>query len=222
MTSKINLRTAQLLCSRICHDLVGPIGAVNTAIELMQDEGDDIMDVEAFKVLARSALEANRKLAFFRTVFGLGASYDSTIKTSGLIDLANGLVAAGKVDLLWDQGMPSDIPSISSKILMLQIFLAIEALPRGGAVHIRMQSFSDGDAIACIAEGEGAGFQTEVGNVLDGAMSENELTPRTIPSYVLTLLAEEAGATIELSQSQDGQIALAVLFSNGLSMVGRP
>ncbi len=219
MTDKIELRTAQILCSRICHDLVGPVGAINTAIELMQDEGDEALDAEALEVLARSALEAGRKLAFFRTVFGLGA-VDAPAKTQGMIDLANGLVASGKVSLQWDPDMPPEFSSISGRILMLLIFSAIEALPRGGGVDIRLQSFSDGDAIACIAEGQGAALHEEVEKTFAGEMSESELTARTIPPYVLMLLARQTGAKIEISQPQQGQVALAVLFADGLTTKG--
>ena len=69
---QIDLKVAQLLSSRLCHDLVGPIGAVNTGLELMEEDSDD--DGAALGLMARSAAEAIRRLAFYRMAFGLGGA----------------------------------------------------------------------------------------------------------------------------------------------------
>jgi len=217
MTSTVDFRTVQLLCSRICHDLVGPVGAINTAIELMGEEGGGALDTEALKVLAKGAGEASRKLAFFRAVFGLGGGRDAPVETARMKDMANGVVATKKVSLQWDPALPGSLAGSISKILMLQVFLAADALPRGGEVGIRVQAFSDGVAVACIAEGSGAVLHPEVEVVLAGKARSEELTARAVPSYVLMLLAKENGASVEFSTPQQGQVALAVLFSKGLS-----
>ena len=217
MTITVDFRTVQLLCSRMCHDLVGPVGAINTAIELMGEEGGGAMDTEALKVLAKSASEASRKLAFFRAVFGLGGDRDTSVETSQLLDLANGIVASRKISIQWDPAIPSTVSGGIGKILMLQVFLSADALPRGGSIGVRVQAFTDGIAVACIAEGNGAVLHPEVEGVLAGITPQAELTARAVPSYVLALLAAENSAAVQFSTPQPGQVALAVLFSNGLS-----
>lgn len=216
MSNPIDIRTLQLLCSRLCHDLIGPVGAINTAIELMGDEGGGALDVEALKVLARSADEANRKLAFFRAVFGLGGNQKTEARLSDLRELTDGLLASGKVTANWDADIPETLPGGVGRILILLAFLAAEALPRGGEVGVRVQAFTDGLGAACIAEGDRAALHSEVEGVLKGEILPDELSARGIPAYVLLLLAEENNAKVEFSSPQAGQIALAVLFSDAL------
>jgi len=215
MNNHIDINVLQLLCSRICHDLVGPVGAINTAIELMADEGSGALDGEALSVLMKSAQDANRKLAFFRSVFGLGGGADVVVQQSHLVELTEGILASGKVTANWDVGIPATVSGSAGKIIMLLVFLAAETLPRGGEVTVRVQTFSDGMAAACIAEGEGAVIRPEVEAVLADKTPSTELSARGVPAYVLALLAHKCGATVEFSSPQPGQVALAVLFSDG-------
>lgn len=213
MDNKIDLRTIQLLASRMCHDLVGPVGAINAAVELLGDE-DGALDAEALKMLAKSAGEANSKLAFFRAVFGLGGSKDQPDQVAQLVELANGVLASGKVKVRWDPDMPATLPGGAGKVVMLLVYLAAEALPRGGEVGVRVQDFSDGLGVACVAEGEGAALREEINDVLKGAAPPEELTARGIPAYLLVLLANNINAKVEFSADQPDQIALAALLSD--------
>ncbi len=218
MNNPVDLRTMQLLCSRICHDLIGPVSAVNTAVELMGDEEDGSLDTEALKVLARSAEEAGRKLTFFRAVFGQAGSRETPVQVGNLIELTNGVLASGKVTVQWDSEIPAMLPGGVGKVLMLLVFLAAETLPKGGNVGVRVQAFSDGLGVACTAEGDGATLRPEIGGVLSGGTPSDEVSARGIPAYVLMLLAEENDAKVEFSSSQPGQVTLAALLSSGLSV----
>lgn len=214
MTDQIDLRTLQLLCSRICHDLVGPIGAVNTAIELMGDDDDGALDAEAMAVLARSAQEANRKLTFFRAVFGLSGGQETDMQSDQLQSLSEGLLMSSKVSLRWAPDFPTSLPGSAGKILMLLVFLSAEALSRGGRIDIRAQEFSDGLAVACVAEGDGADLKPEIQSVLADDWSSDQLSARAVPARILAILARENTARIEFSNAEAGQVTLAVLFSN--------
>lgn len=215
MDSDLDLRTLQLLCSRICHDLVGPIGAVNTAIELMEDEDGGALDAEALAVLARSAQEASRKLTFFRAVFGLSGGQETAIQADQLKELTDGILASGKVSAVWEADFPGSLPGAAGKMLMLLVFLASETLPRGGEVNVRAQAFSDGLAVACTAHGEGAALRPEVEAVLAESADSDELSARGVPARILGILVRENDARIEFSTAEDDQVTLAVLFSAG-------
>lgn len=216
MDTDTDLRTLQMLCSRICHDLIGPIGAVNTAIELMTDE-DDVLDAEALAMLARSAQEANRKLMFFRAVFGLSGGQETTIQADQLKELTDGILASGKVKAKWDAGFPATLPGGAGKMLMLLMFLAAEALPRGGEIAVRAQTFSDGLGIACVAEGTGVSLKSEITSILDGTSTIDQLSARGIPARILTILAREYDARIEYTSAENGQVTMAVLWSGDVS-----
>lgn len=214
MDNDLDLRTLQLLCSRICHDLVGPIGAVNTAIELMEDEDGGALDAEALAVLARSAQEASRKLTFFRAVFGLSGGQETAIQADQLKSLTDGVLASGKVSAVWASDFPAALPGTAGKMLMLLVFLASETLPRGGEIEVRAQSFSDGLAVACTARGEGVALREEVDAVLSDKMPSDQLSARGVPARILTILARENGARIEFTADEEGQVTLAVLLSD--------
>ena len=98
---QVDLRVAQLLSSRLCHDLVGPIGAVNTGLELFQEGFDD--DEKALGLVADSAGEASRRLTFFRGAFGFGAGDKGEATLNEARNLAVGLLASGKVALDWPE-----------------------------------------------------------------------------------------------------------------------
>lgn len=214
MESQLDLRTIQLLCSRLCHDLVGPVGAANTAVELMSEDSGGTLDAEALNVLAKSAQEASRKLSFFRAVFGLGGDQSAPSETAQLKELGDGFLASGKVKTLWDESVPDTLPGSAGKLLMLLVFIAAETLPRGGTVTVRVQSFSDGLGIACIAEGEGATLRAEIEDVLKGNAQTIDLSAREIPAHYLLLMANTIGASVEYSSSDAGQVTLAVLIGN--------
>ena len=70
MSNKIQLRVAELMCSRLCHDLISPISAINNGIELMNENDEGIID-SSIELLGTSAKQALDRLSFYRVAFGL-------------------------------------------------------------------------------------------------------------------------------------------------------
>ncbi len=211
---QVDLSVAQLLCSRLCHDLVGPIGAVNTGLELI-DEGLDA-DGKALELIAQSGREATRRLAFFRIAFGLGAGTGGAASLTEAQELAAGLLAEGKVDLDWpenaDAGPQGSVLSAVVKVVLNMVLMASESLPRGGTVGVRFADLPEGLGVAVTAEGKGAKLRDDIATaVADGARAE-EITARNVHAYFAQVLARDLGALIEPSAGQDGEIRLAVLF----------
>ena len=111
---QMDLRVAQLLSSRLCHDLVGPIGAVNTGLELLQEGFDD--DEKALGLVADSAGEASRRLTFFRGAFGFGAGDKGEATLNEARKLALGLLASGKVALDWPEDADASLQASAVKV----------------------------------------------------------------------------------------------------------
>ncbi len=217
MTSEVSasIKIAQLMCSRLCHDLVSPVGAVNAAVELLGDEDDDgntgETDNEVLRLLARSASEASSRLAFFRAAFGDGGGPDVKIRCDDLAKLAQGAIGGGKISVQWLADGVDSLPNLAGQLVLILALTASEALPRGGIVSVRIQRMDEGLGIACSAEGPGASLKESISSVLSGSGSPDQLSARDVTALYGYLLAMSVDTSIETS-SDEGAIMLAILL----------
>jgi histidine phosphotransferase ChpT len=202
----VDLHVAKLLSSRLCHDLVGPVGAVNSGLELLQegfDEGPD-EDGRALALVVRSADEANRRLAFYRVAFGFGAGAKGQATLDEAGTLAAGFMEYGKITLDWPSGYPQPVKPDVVKVLLNMVLMAMESLPRGGGVGVTASGESAvlrDDLRQALAEGE------------KGAGGENgALSARNVHAYFAQCMARDLGGLIEHSEGQNGEIQFAVIF----------
>ncbi|NQV84430.1 MAG: hypothetical protein HQ494_11485 [Rhodospirillales bacterium] len=215
---QIDLKVAQLLSSRLCHDLVGPIGAVNTGLELMEENSGD--DGGALNLMVRSASEATRRLAFYRIAFGMGAGGGAG--NSALIEartLADGFLENTKVTLDWPNLTPEAIGPVPSgvvKVVLNMILMATESLPRGGVVGLSFMQLDEGLGVGLTASGEGATLREDLGRALaqDAGVVADVVTARNVHAYLAQCLACDLGGKIEHSVGLSGEVQLAVLFPN--------
>ena len=211
---KVDLSVAQLLCSRLCHDLVGPLGAVNTGLELL-DEGLDA-DGKALELIALSGSEGTRRLAFFRIAFGHGAGTGGKATLTEARTLAAGLLAEGKVGLDWpenaDAGPQGPVLPAVVKVILNMVLVASESLPKGGTVGLRFAELPEGLGVAVTAEGQDAKLRDDIGTAMADGAEVGELTARNVHGYFAQTLARDLGALIEPSSGQAGEIRLAAIF----------
>jgi histidine phosphotransferase ChpT len=192
----LELTLIELISSRICHDLVGPVGAVNAGAELMGEDG--VGDDEALALMRKSGLEAARRLQLFRLAFGRAGS---SVDTAAMRDAAKQTYAAeGKVVLDWPD-FPID-PS-HGRIVLNMVMLAREALPFGGTLSV----MRDSGKVTVVGEGKRAALRPEIMNVLEKDVSAEALDPRNVQAFFLRKLANLGGGELSVLQ-QDGNIAL--------------
>ncbi len=207
---QVDLRVAQLLSSRLCHDLVGPIGAVNTGLELLQEGFDD--NEKAWGLVADSAGEASRRLTFFRFAFGLGGGDKGKSTLSQARDLTVGLLASGKVALDWPEDADASLQAPAVKVILNLVLMASESLPRGGAVGIEFAVLDEGMGIAVTATGEDARLSEDLQSALAEGAAAEDLTARNVHGYFAQCLARDSGTLIEHSRGLGGEIRFAVIF----------
>ena len=97
----IDLKLASLMSSKLCHDVIGPIGAVCNGIELVSDDGNEDMRAEALKLVNESAGEASARLQFYRLAFGLAGGMGQEVSLRDARTLCRDLLSYGKVGLDW-------------------------------------------------------------------------------------------------------------------------
>jgi histidine phosphotransferase ChpT len=190
---------ASLLCSRLCHDLMSPVGALNNGIELLADEQDPDMRDRCMDLLAESARTTANKLKFFRLAFGAAGGFGDAVDSSEARAALEGLLA-GRIELGWMVG-DSKVSKTATKLLLNLALIAGDALVRGGRLDIGAEG-EGGTEIAIRAEGPRI--------VLDGAIrdtllngAEGGVEARTAGAWLAHSLASEAGGSIQLSQPSD-------------------
>src|SRR6201991_5296934 len=122
---------AALLVSRVCHDLVGPLGAVVNGMEVLEDERDPAMRADAIKLVTMSADQALARIQFMRIAFGAAGSAGAELDLGEIGRLVTGLFAGSKIKLEWNVANVH-WPKDWAKLLMNATLLAADCLPRGG------------------------------------------------------------------------------------------
>jgi histidine phosphotransferase ChpT len=212
MAFQIDMQVAELLASRLCHDLVGPIGAVNNGMELLEDE-DLGMSEDAIQLSASSARQAANLLQFYRLAYGMaggriGADFGA------LQELAAGFLASSKATLDWTAEQPvGDAPEGLGKLLLNLIVLGEECLPRGGTLGVTLSSAAAGLEVAVTANGTGARLREESQPVLADDVVIDELTPRNVHGYFTRLLAQRMGSELIVESPGTDNVRLLVTLT---------
>jgi histidine phosphotransferase ChpT len=184
-----DLDLAALLCSRVCHDVISPVGAIANGLEMLDDPNlEDDMRKIANDMVRSSAKTATAKLKFCRIAYGAAGSAGSVIDLGEAGEAARAFVGEEKVKLDW-QLPRENRPKQEVKLVLNMLLLAIAGIPRGGTVTVS----PDGRGFLLRAVGERAKVPEAIGSVLSGAADPATLDARLVQPYYATRLATAAG-----------------------------
>ena len=158
---------AALLVSRVCHDLVGPLGAVVNGMEVLEDERDPAMRADAIKLVTMSADQALARIQFMRIAFGAAGSAGAELDLGEFGRLVEGLLQGGKVQLTWN-AQRLYWGKDWGKLLMNATLLAADCLPRGGVVTVETSSDASAPSFHIRAQGLNARVTDDVAQALSG------------------------------------------------------
>jgi histidine phosphotransferase ChpT len=192
-----DLDLAALLCSRVCHDVISPVGAITNGLELLDVEDDATMREMAMDLVKKSARQASAKLQFCRIAFGAAGSAGSMIDLGEAGDVAKAFVGDEKIKLDW-QAPRENRPKQQVKLLLNMMLVGMASIPRGGVV--RAEAIGTGFSVR--ASGEGARIFEKTAQVLNGSVNLEEIDARLIQPYYTKRLAAAAG--LPLSMTMDG------------------
>lgn len=198
-----DLQLAELMAARLCHDLVGPIGAVANGIELL---GDGNPDAEVTSLIAVSARQAARRLQWFRVAFGSGGSLPASAIFGETRRIAAGLFDEGRVALDWpapDAAIEAAATRTAAKLALNLGLTAIECLPRGGTVHVRVAPKGAGLALNVAAAGAQARLPDDLQVAFREGVALSDLTPKAVPAYLAARLAQQLSARLAMNSSSD-------------------
>ena len=201
---------ASLLCSRLCHDLLSPVGALNNGIELLADEQDPEMREKCLELLAESARASANKLKFFRLAFGAGGGFGDEIDTREARAALEGLYGPEKrIDLGW-MVAGDRLPKGAVKLLLNLAMIAGDALVRGGRLDVGAERSDDAIEMVIRAEGPRVLVDPLLRETIVKGESHGKVEPRAAGAWLAHGLAAEAGGTIKLSDIEDEVLLIGV------------
>lgn len=201
----MSVEFASLLCSRLCHDLMSPVGSMSNGLELLADEDDPEMRARCMELLADSARASADRLKFFRLAFGAGGGFGDAVPAAELKAAIEGLLRGNKrIQLGWLVEAPT-IEKTAAKILLNLGMIGIDALARGG----RLDVGAENGEVVVRAEGTRLTLDAEVRSVLAGAADDGAMSARTSGAWLVRRLAEAEGGRIELADHEQGVLLLA-------------
>ncbi len=190
---------ASLLCSRLCHDLLSPVGAMNNGLELMADENDPEMREQVMGLLADSASSTANKLKFFRLAFGAAGGFDSEIDANEAKTAIEGLFCStGKVQLQWAVTPPT-LAKPAIKVLLNLALIAGDALVRGGVLEVGAELQNGITEMAVKADGPRVILDPEIRKALLGDVPDHEIAPRGAAAWLAQQLVRKHGGSIRAS-----------------------
>src|SRR5271156_5262884 len=142
MASLTPLDLAALLCSRVCHDVISPVGAIINGLEVLDGEEDEEMRAIAMELIKKSAISASARLQFCRLAFGAAGSYGGAIHTGGAGNVARNIFANDRTILRWI-GRRRLASRNSVKLLLNMCLIAAGAAPRGGVITVEISGEDD-------------------------------------------------------------------------------
>jgi histidine phosphotransferase ChpT len=214
MTSPTDL--AALLCSRLCHDMLSPVGAMANGLELLAEEQDPEMRRRCVELLEQSARISADKLKFFRLAFGAAGGFGEAVPVDEAKDVIAALASdAKRVRLNWAIEEAS-LPKPAVKVMLNLAQIALDALVRGGDLDIGAERRGDGAGgtnveIVARASGERIAFDETIGAALQGELAENEITSRTAAAYMIGLIAQEHGGGLQHKRTEKALVLGAVI-----------
>ncbi len=202
------LDLAALLCSRVCHDVISPVGAIVNGLEVLDDEKDEDMRVFALDLIKRSANTASARLQFCRLAFGAAGSAGASIDTGDAEKVVRGLMEDDKTKIIWN--VPRVLmPKNKVKLVLNLCLIAQAAVPRGGEIHVTITG-DDGATMQVDAKGANAKLAHHVPALVAGAPENGSVDAHGIQPFYTGLVARECGMAVNIDVKPD-HVAIAAI-----------
>ncbi|AYG60160.1 histidine phosphotransferase family protein [Rhizobium jaguaris] len=200
---------AALLCSRVCHDVISPVGAINNGLELLDEGG---ADADAMELIRTSALNASVRLKFARLAFGASGSVGASIDTGEAERAAKDFAAAEKkTEVTWI-GPRAIIPKNRVKLLLNLFLVAYGSIPRGGNIEVTLENPDLDAKFTITAKGRLMRVPPKFAEICSGTLEE-AVDAHSIQPYYTVLLADESGMELSYNATPEELTFVAAMRS---------
>jgi len=192
------LDLAALLCSRVCHDLISPTGAIVNGLEVLEEDGDAETKTFAMDLIKKSARTASARLQFCRIAFGAAGSAGAQIDLGDAEAMARGFIEDDKIKLAWNL-QRALLPKNRVKLLMNMLVVATQTIPRGGM--LKVDAVGEGEAMGfrITASGLNARIPQAIPGLLEGRSDNGTIDAHAIQPFYTGLLARSCGVAVSLA-----------------------
>ena len=201
------LDLAALLCSRVCHDVISPVGAIVNGLEVLEDEKDETMKKHAIDLIRKSATQASARLQFCRLAFGAAGSAGAQLDLGDAENVTRGMLQDDRLSLVWNLPRALLIKN-RVKLLLNMLVIAAAAIPRGGKLTVDPVGEGENMGFRLTAAGTNAKVQPAVEASLSGATAER-IDAHAIQPHYTALLARVTGLKLSLSSAPDSIVLTA-------------
>jgi histidine phosphotransferase ChpT len=201
------LELAALLCSRVCHDLISPVGAIVNGLEVLDDDPKPEDRDFALDLIRKSAKTASARLQFCRLAFGAAGSSGAQIDLGDAQAMARGHIEDGKTTIVWN--LPRVLlPKNRVKLLLNMLIVAQQTIPRGGTLTI--DALGEGDAMGfrVAATGLNARLPQHIADLLS-AGQPTATDAHAVQPYYTRLLADACGLRVALAAEGEAVVVRA-------------
>src|SRR6188472_566093 len=197
---------AALLCSRVCHDIISPVGAINNGLELLDEGG---ADADAMNLIRTSARNASARLQFARIAFGAAGSAGMLIDSGDAEAVTTAFLRNEKPELVWN-GRRALMPKNKVKLLLNLVLIANAAIPRGGKITVTLDDPETEPKFTLSAAGPMLRVPPKFLELHSGNKPEEPIDAHSVQPYYTLLLARESGMTISIHATADEIVLSAV------------
>jgi histidine phosphotransferase ChpT len=205
MTTVLSLEPldlAALLCSRVCHDVISPVGAIVNGLEVLEEDKDEGMREFALDLIRKSAKSASARLQFCRLAFGAAGSAGASIDTGDAEKVARGLFGDDRTTLNWD-GARVFMAKNKVKLLLNLCLIASACIPRGGTMNVKIDGEGDEVRLSVAVKGPNLKLASHVASLLQGESESGAVDAHGIQPYFTGMVARDCGMAVEVNATTE-------------------
>lgn len=202
------LDLAALVASKVCHDIISPVGALVNGLEVLDEDQGEEMDAFAMELIRKSAKSASAKLKFCRLAFGASGSAGASIDTGDAEEVVRLYMEAEKPNLKWT-GTRSLVPKNRAKLLLNLVLTALGAVPRGGEIAVALNGEGEGCTFTLHCTGPKARVPEDFIAAVEGRM-QGEMNAHAVQPYYTALLAQSCDLVLDAKFDGEDVVISAV------------
>lgn len=203
---------ASLLCSKICHDIINPVGAIVNGLEVLSDDDNGDMRDIAMDILWKSAVRTSSLLKFTRLAFGAAGSAGSALDLGEIKDVASGYVITDKITMEWTSPM-GQLAKDDAKFLLNLIMIAPSAIVFGGNIAIVIGENLETPEFTITATGRKARIPENIEALCAGEIEPEDIDARKIQPYFCGMIGRSVGAEIKFSAINEDTVVFSAAFA---------
>jgi histidine phosphotransferase ChpT len=198
---------AALLCSRVCHDVISPVGAIINGLEVLEDEKEGEMREYALDLIKKSAAAASARLQFCRLAYGAAGSAGAAIDTGDAENVTRGLINNDRTKLVWNAARQY-APKNKVKLVLNLCLIALAVIPRGGVITVNLTGEGDALEVKVEATGANARLAHGIGALISGEPEGGAVDAHSIQAYYTGLVGRSCGLDVKVASEQPESVVL--------------